>query len=79
MTKRECFLSEMDAMAPLGTAGDLVRDEPEPAVPAVVLQHETDHLRGHLFIDRMKDLSTLTHLDEFGKFWIKGENDVREV
>lgn len=47
--------------------------------PAVVLQHETDHLRGHLFIDRMKDMSTLTHLDEFGKFWIKGEADVREA
>lgn len=25
VTKRERFLSEMDAMAPLGTAGDLVR------------------------------------------------------
>ena len=47
--------------------------------PAVVLQHETDHLRGHLFIDRMKDMSTLTHLEEFQKFWIRGEKGVREV
>jgi peptide deformylase len=47
--------------------------------PAVVLQHEIDHLRGHLFVDRMKDMSTLTHLGEFHRYWIKGEKDVEEV
>ena len=47
--------------------------------PAVVLQHETDHLRGHLFLDRMKDMYTLTQLEEFQKFWVRGEKDVREV
>ncbi|EQD25687.1 MAG: Peptide deformylase, partial [Leptospirillum sp. Group IV 'UBA BS'] len=40
--------------------------------PAVVLQHEIDHLRGHLFVDRMKDLTTLTHLGEFHRYWVKG-------
>ena len=47
--------------------------------PAVVLQHEIDHLRGHLFVDRMKDMTTLTHLGEFHRYWIKGEKNVEEV
>jgi peptide deformylase len=47
--------------------------------PAVVLQHEIDHLRGHLFVDRMKDMSTLTHLGEFHRYWVKGEKNVEEV
>lgn len=37
---------------------------------AVVLQHEIDHLQGKVFIDRMKDLSTLTHLAEFDHYWM---------
>ena len=40
---------------------------------AVVLQHECDHLDGMLFLDRMKDLSTLSQLEEFGKYWVRGE------
>jgi peptide deformylase len=36
---------------------------------ARVIQHETDHLDGVLFFDRMKSLQTLTFLDEFGRFW----------
>ena len=36
---------------------------------ARVLQHETDHLDGVLFFDRMKSFQTLTFLDEFGRFW----------
>ncbi len=47
--------------------------------PAVVLQHEIDHLRGHLFVDRMKDMTTLTHLGEFHRYWVKGQKDVEEV
>ena len=47
--------------------------------PAVVLQHEIDHLRGHLFVDRMRDMTTLTHLGEFHRYWIKGEKNVEEV
>lgn len=37
---------------------------------ARVLQHETDHLRGLVYLDRMKDLSTLTHLAEWNKYWM---------
>ena len=36
---------------------------------AVCVQHEVDHLRGKLFLDRMTDLSTLTQLEEFNKYW----------
>ena len=33
--------------------------------PARVIQHETDHLDGVLFFDRMTSLETLTYLSEF--------------
>lgn len=38
---------------------------------AVCIQHELDHLIGKVFLDRMTDLSTLTQLDEFDKYWRK--------
>jgi peptide deformylase len=38
---------------------------------ARVLQHETDHLDGVLFIDRMKSYESLTFLDEYSRFWSK--------
>ena len=36
---------------------------------ARVIQHETDHLDGVLFFDRMNSLQTLSFLDEFGRYW----------
>ena len=36
---------------------------------ARVIQHETDHLDGVLFFDRMRSFSSLTFLDEFGRYW----------
>lgn len=36
---------------------------------ARVIQHETDHLDGVLFFDRMKSFETLTFLEEFAKYW----------
>lgn len=36
---------------------------------AVCIQHEMDHLIGKIFLDRMTDLSTLTQLEEFDKYW----------
>jgi peptide deformylase len=36
---------------------------------ARVIQHETDHLNGVLFFDRMRDFQTLTFLDEFSRYW----------
>jgi peptide deformylase len=39
--------------------------------PARVAQHETDHLDGVLFFDRMRSMETLTFLEEFSKYWAK--------
>src|SRR3954452_3111869 len=36
---------------------------------ARVIQHETDHLDGVLFFDRMKSFETLAFLDEFSRYW----------
>ena len=43
--------------------------------PARVIQHETDHLDGILFFDRMTSLETLAYLDEYSRYWAKGEGD----
>jgi peptide deformylase len=40
---------------------------------ARVIQHETDHLDGVLFFDRMRSFETLTFLDEFGRYWSREE------
>ncbi len=37
---------------------------------ARVIQHETDHLDGIVYLDRMRDLSTLTHIAEWQKYWL---------
>jgi len=37
---------------------------------ARVCQHETDHLNGKVYLDRMRDLSTLTHVAEWNKHWL---------
>jgi len=36
---------------------------------ARVIQHETDHLDGVLFFDRMKNFQSLTFMEEFGRYW----------
>ena len=46
---------------------------------ARVIQHETDHLDGVLFFDRMSSFQTLTFVDEFGRYWSeRGAAAVRE-
>ena len=37
--------------------------------PARVIQHETDHLNGILFVDRMMSFESLTFLEEYGRYW----------
>ena len=37
---------------------------------ARVIQHETDHLNGIVYLDRMRDLSTLSHIAEWNKHWL---------
>ncbi len=39
--------------------------------PARVIQHETDHLDGILFLDKMTSLDSLTFLNEYGRYWDK--------
>jgi peptide deformylase len=38
---------------------------------ARVILHETDHLDGILFFDRMRSFETLTFLDEYSRYWTK--------
>jgi peptide deformylase len=42
---------------------------PASGFTARVIQHETDHLDGVLFFDRMRTFQSLTFLDEFGRYW----------
>lgn len=44
--------------------------------PAVAVQHETDHLFGKLFIDRIEDFSKLAFMDEFRKYHLGEESDL---
>ena len=39
--------------------------------PARVIQHETDHLDGVLFFDRMRSFQTLSYLEEYARYWAK--------
>lgn len=50
--------------------GNLYREQ-LTGFPAIVAQHEMDHLNGILFIDRMTDLKTLSFEAEFDQFWNK--------
>jgi len=43
--------------------------------PARVIQHETDHLDGVLFLDRMQELTSLTYLDEYSRYHARGGDD----
>ena len=42
--------------------------------PARVIQHETDHLDGVLFFDRMRTFESLTFLDEYSRYWAKSND-----
>ena len=43
--------------------------------PARVIQHETDHLDGVLFFDRMEGFETLTFLEEYQRYWLEEEEE----
>jgi len=40
---------------------------------ARVIQHETDHLDGILFLDRMTSFETLSFMEEFERYWSREE------
>jgi peptide deformylase len=41
---------------------------------ARVVQHETDHLDGVLFFDRMRSFQSLSFLDEYSRYWVKDKD-----
>lgn len=43
--------------------------------PARVIQHETDHLDGILFFDRMRGFESLTYLEEYGRYHARHDDD----
>lgn len=42
--------------------------------PAVAIQHETDHLFGKVFLDRMTDMTKLAFLNEYRRYHLKDED-----
>ena len=42
---------------------------------ARVIQHEFDHLMGRVYLDRMRDLKTLSHFAEFQRYWMPQEKE----
>jgi len=55
----------VDAMDREGRALQLEAE----GVFAAIVQHELDHLDGKLFVDRVRDTSTLTFLKEYNRYW----------
>jgi peptide deformylase len=43
--------------------------------PARVVQHETDHLDGVLFFDRMRTFESLTFMEEFSRYHARRDDD----
>lgn len=58
----------------LDAAGERFEEELD-GFPARVCQHEFDHLDGVIFLDRMKDLSTLTFGEEYRRYWSLPEQE----
>jgi peptide deformylase len=40
-----------------------------------VIQHETDHLKGEIYLDRMPDMRALGFLQEWQRYMLKPEKD----
>ena len=51
---------------------------PVKGFPARVVQHETDHLNGVLFVDRMRSFETLTFMEEFSRYHARSDEDEDE-
>jgi len=57
----------------LGRNGETLDFEAEE-FHARVIQHETDHLKGEVYIDRMPDMRTLAHLAEWQRFMMRHDS-----
>jgi peptide deformylase len=47
--------------------------------PARVIQHETDHLDGVLFLDRMRSFQSLTFMEEFSRYHTRRDDDEEDA
>ena len=56
----------VDALDRFGKKIDFVAED----FFARVVQHEFDHLMGLVYLDRMRELNTLTYYDEFQRYWL---------
>lgn len=43
--------------------------------PARVIQHESDHLDGVLFFDRMRSFESLTYMEEYSRYHLRRDHD----
>lgn len=43
--------------------------------PARVIQHETDHLDGILFLDRMRSFESLAYFEEYSRYHVRRDED----
>lgn len=48
---------------------------PASGFTARVIQHETDHLDGILFMDRMRSLQSLAFMDEYRRYWTDTDDE----
>jgi peptide deformylase len=62
---------KVNAMDRTGGSVDVVSQD----FPARVIQHETDHLDGVLFFDRMRSFETLAFFDEYARYWSRDKGD----
>jgi peptide deformylase len=46
---------------------------------ATVLQHELDHLDGVLFVDRVRDTTQLSTLENYAKYWMSSATTPTEI
>ena len=46
---------------------------------ARVIQHECDHLDGNVYLDRMKDMRSLTFMDEFERYVLADQDEDEEA
>lgn len=45
---------------------------------ATVFQHELDHLQGALYIDRIRDTTQLSFLEEYQRFWAEKKSEKKD-
>ena len=53
-------------------------DKEYEGFPAVAIQHETDHLFGKVFLDRMTDMTKIAFVDEYRKYILPADEEDNE-